>query len=73
MKKQPVKGARFIAKRVIEGGDFALATVTEVSPNMNTVHWVTDGGRSFSSDLKTLSKNRTRKSFAFEVKEWIEA
>ena len=73
MKKQPVKGARFIAKRVIEAGDFALATITEVSSNMNTVKWVTDGGRTFTSALEALTKGSARKTFAFEVKEYIEA
>ena len=71
MKKQPVAGARFVARRVIEEGTFANATISSVDGNMNTVTWTTDGGRTFSSDLNTLSKGRQRKAFAFEVKEWL--
>ena len=69
MKLQPINGARFIARRVMGVDGPAVATVTSVNVAMNTVIWVTDNGRKFSSQLKAL---RSGKPFAFEVKEWIE-
>ena len=71
-KLQPVTGARFTAKRVIEKGSPALATILEINTAMNLVKWVTDGGRKFTSDLKAIRKGNQRKTFAFEVKEYIE-
>ena len=70
MKLQPTTGARFVARRVMDSNGQALATVTNVNTAMNTVTWVTDGGRKFTSTLKALTKGR--RSFQVEVKSWIE-
>ena len=54
------KGTRFIARRVVENGDNALATITSVDYAADVVKWVTDGGRSFRTPMAKLRKQEVK-------------